>query len=560
MNASHTTSYRQIFQSSVVLGSARVLNMAMGMLRTKILAVFLGPEGTGLLGIYDGIATMVGTVTDLGVSRSGVREIAQSRGAGNPEGAARTVLTMNRVVGALGLIGTLAMIVLAVPDQPPDLCEPGSRDSHRAAFGLGAADRAHRFAGRQDPGHGAHSRSGTAQSVGRCARLRRHRRAGACLGGGIGRPGTHSRVRVCAARRLDLRSPGGTAAGEALLGRIAPRRAPADPAGPLHHERQPAVGPGGLCRPRADRARSGHGCRGAVPLCLYPRGEVRHDPHRGHVDRFLPARCRRIRRCGAEPAGQPADGNRPIDGDARAAGDLALCPLDGAPVLLRGLRGGRAADAPVHLGLPVRAADRADRFAGRQDPGHGTHSRSGTAQSAGRRARVRRDRRAGAGLGGGIGRPGDHRRVRVCAGRRVDLRPPGGAAAGGALLGRIASQRPPADPAGPLHHERQPAFSPGGLCGPRADRARTGHGCRGVVPLCLYPGGEVRDGPHRGHVDRLLPARQRRPRRCGAEPAGQPADGNRPVDGDCPGCWRPCSSRPGCCACSTPRPSRRLRR
>jgi PST family polysaccharide transporter len=58
---------------------------------------------------------MIGTVTDLGVSRSGVREIAQSRGAGNPEGAARTVLTMNRVVGALGLIGTLAMIVLAAP-------------------------------------------------------------------------------------------------------------------------------------------------------------------------------------------------------------------------------------------------------------------------------------------------------------------------------------------------------------------------------------------------------------------------------------------------------------
>lgn len=115
MNPTPGTSYREIFRSSVVLGSARVVNMIMGMLRTKVLAVVLGPAGTGLLGIYDGITSMIGSVADLGVSRSGVREIARSRGAGDPDGTARTVLTINRVVAVLGVLAAGLTAVCAGP-------------------------------------------------------------------------------------------------------------------------------------------------------------------------------------------------------------------------------------------------------------------------------------------------------------------------------------------------------------------------------------------------------------------------------------------------------------
>lgn len=115
MSPNAGSAYREIFRSSVVLGSARVVNMVMGMLRTKVLAVVLGPTGTGLLGIYDGIATLIGSVADLGVSRSAVQAIARARGAGDPDGAARTVLTLTRVVAVLGVLAAGLTAVCAGP-------------------------------------------------------------------------------------------------------------------------------------------------------------------------------------------------------------------------------------------------------------------------------------------------------------------------------------------------------------------------------------------------------------------------------------------------------------
>jgi len=108
-------SYRQIFKSSAILGSARVMNMLIGMVRIKVMALLLGPVGVGLFGIYESIVLMVSTFTGLGVSRSGVREVAQASGSGNIEKISGTVKTVQRIVFLLGVAGMVAMAVFAVP-------------------------------------------------------------------------------------------------------------------------------------------------------------------------------------------------------------------------------------------------------------------------------------------------------------------------------------------------------------------------------------------------------------------------------------------------------------
>lgn len=71
-------SYRRILRSSSILGGAWFINIAIGLLRTKVLAVLLGPIGVGLTSLYSGLVTTAGAFATMGVGTVGTRQIAEA--------------------------------------------------------------------------------------------------------------------------------------------------------------------------------------------------------------------------------------------------------------------------------------------------------------------------------------------------------------------------------------------------------------------------------------------------------------------------------------------------
>jgi O-antigen/teichoic acid export membrane protein len=71
-------SYRRIVRSSSILGGAWFINIAIGLLRTKVLAVLLGPLGVGLTSLYIGLVTTAASFATLGVGTVGTRQIAEA--------------------------------------------------------------------------------------------------------------------------------------------------------------------------------------------------------------------------------------------------------------------------------------------------------------------------------------------------------------------------------------------------------------------------------------------------------------------------------------------------
>ena len=108
-------SYRSILKSTSLIGGASVLNILIGMVRTKFVAVLLGPTGVGLLGMYVQIAALVITVTGMGIKSSGVRQVAEAVGSGDDGRIARTVITLRRTAWLTGGLGFLVMVVFCVP-------------------------------------------------------------------------------------------------------------------------------------------------------------------------------------------------------------------------------------------------------------------------------------------------------------------------------------------------------------------------------------------------------------------------------------------------------------
>jgi PST family polysaccharide transporter len=107
--------YGQILKSSALIGGASVLKIGLGMVRTKALALLLGPAGIGLLGLYGSIADLAGTIAGMGLNSSGVRQIAEAVGTGDTARIARTVTTLRRVALLLGLAGAALLLALCAP-------------------------------------------------------------------------------------------------------------------------------------------------------------------------------------------------------------------------------------------------------------------------------------------------------------------------------------------------------------------------------------------------------------------------------------------------------------
>ena len=107
------STYGQILKSSALIGGSSVLNLAIGMVRTKAMAVMLGPAGIGLIGILSSIVDLAVTVVGMGINSSGVRQIAESVGTGDADRIARTVAVLRRTSVLLGVLGAVLLAVFA---------------------------------------------------------------------------------------------------------------------------------------------------------------------------------------------------------------------------------------------------------------------------------------------------------------------------------------------------------------------------------------------------------------------------------------------------------------
>jgi antigen flippase len=106
-------SYGQILKSSALIGGSQVLNIGIGIVRTKAMAILLGPAGFGLFGVYGSIATLTQNIASMGVNSSGVRQIAESVGTGDQDKISLTTAVLRRTSIVLGLIGAAFLLVFS---------------------------------------------------------------------------------------------------------------------------------------------------------------------------------------------------------------------------------------------------------------------------------------------------------------------------------------------------------------------------------------------------------------------------------------------------------------
>ncbi|MEZ8120605.1 O-antigen translocase [Vibrio splendidus] len=105
--------YSRIMKSSSLIGGAQGINMLIGMIRVKFVAILIGPVGVGLVATYQSLTQMIGTVAGLGLQSSAVRDIAQAVSQADQKHIGRTVLSLQRMCWLTGGLGFLAVILFS---------------------------------------------------------------------------------------------------------------------------------------------------------------------------------------------------------------------------------------------------------------------------------------------------------------------------------------------------------------------------------------------------------------------------------------------------------------
>jgi antigen flippase len=105
--------HRQILKSSAMVGGSQLVNIVIAMVRTKAMAILLGPSGFGLFGLFGSVLNLTQTLAGMGVNSSGVRQIAAAVSTGDEKTVIRTVFVLRRVSVVLGLLGAASVVLFS---------------------------------------------------------------------------------------------------------------------------------------------------------------------------------------------------------------------------------------------------------------------------------------------------------------------------------------------------------------------------------------------------------------------------------------------------------------
>ena len=68
--------YRTIVKATGLFGGTQVFTILCSIIKTKLVAIWLGAEGVGIIGLYNNTVEMISSLTRLGIGTSSVRDLS----------------------------------------------------------------------------------------------------------------------------------------------------------------------------------------------------------------------------------------------------------------------------------------------------------------------------------------------------------------------------------------------------------------------------------------------------------------------------------------------------
>jgi len=106
-------SYREIVKTTSLFGGVQVFNIVITIIRTKFVAILLGPAGMGIAGLLNVTINFISKLTNFGLGTSAVKNISEAHGTGDVEKISTVITVIKRWVWITGLLGSLLTLIFS---------------------------------------------------------------------------------------------------------------------------------------------------------------------------------------------------------------------------------------------------------------------------------------------------------------------------------------------------------------------------------------------------------------------------------------------------------------
>lgn len=107
------TSYGTILKTTFLFGFVQVFKAVISIAKNKIAAILIGPEGMGVLGIYQNVVSLIQTGAGLGVNQSAVRDVSDARGKHDSTRLSYIISIVNKIILYTALLGCTLTLLLS---------------------------------------------------------------------------------------------------------------------------------------------------------------------------------------------------------------------------------------------------------------------------------------------------------------------------------------------------------------------------------------------------------------------------------------------------------------
>lgn len=110
---SENVAYKESLKATSLFGGVQLYTILVGIIRSKFIAVLLGPEGMGISGLLTSTIGLISSLTSLGIGTSAVKDISEANGTGNIQRISLIVGVFRKLVWITGLLGGVTCFIFS---------------------------------------------------------------------------------------------------------------------------------------------------------------------------------------------------------------------------------------------------------------------------------------------------------------------------------------------------------------------------------------------------------------------------------------------------------------
>ncbi|MBO5632157.1 MAG: oligosaccharide flippase family protein [Aeriscardovia sp.] len=110
---SDNDNFKEGLKGTSIFGGVGIINIIISIVKSKLIAVLLGTEGMGLLGLFNSSTELISRLASFGLRTSAVKDISEAYGTGDYNKIQRTIYVFKKLIILTGIIGTGAFAIMS---------------------------------------------------------------------------------------------------------------------------------------------------------------------------------------------------------------------------------------------------------------------------------------------------------------------------------------------------------------------------------------------------------------------------------------------------------------